>query len=263
MKKVKKYFITAVTSLQSNLAYRANFLFEMFFLFLIVFVFSQLWNAIYNGRSVIAGYTWQQMIWYFITAEVVVLSGGGIFQNLSTEIKNGSIAYILNKPYHYIPYMLSNSLGLIVIKLILNSAAGVFIGMVLIGPLYGFRLWYIPFIGLSVLAGILLNFFLQTCIGFTAFWVEENSAFYWIQSKLVLLFGLLLPVEFFPHRAQIIIRFLPFPYVTYGPAKLMADFSPERMVQLFSVQLIYCMVFGVLAFVIYGRGVKMLNVNGG
>ena len=263
MIKARKYLITAATSLQSNLVYRTNFIFETVFLFLIVFVFIQLWEAIYSGNSVIAGYTYKQMIWYFITAEIVALSGGGVFQNLSSEIKSGSIAYLLNKPYHYIPYQLANSMGLIVIKLVLNTAAGIFLGLVFIGTIEGFRLWYIPFIALSVICGVLLNFFLQTCIGFTAFWVEENSAFFWIQQKLILLFGILLPIEFFPQWAQGIIRILPFPYVTYGPAKLMVDFSSDRMVQLLGIQLTYCMIFMTLAFIIYGRGVKMLNVNGG
>lgn len=264
MSKFKKYLAVAKISLQNNLAYKTNFIFSSLFYTFIIFVFLQLWRTIYGGGDgIISGFTLEQMIWYCIITEMIVISGSNIFGELNTDIKNGNIAYLLNKPYHYLSYQFSNSMGLISVKLLINAVTGMIMGVIYVGPLTGFHFPHLPFIILSVVLGIVINFFLQGLIGLTAFWLEENSAFYWIYQKLMMMLGVFLPIDFFPQWLQAIVRFLPFSFVTYGPARLVVDFSYQQWAQTFIGQTLYLLVVILLSFTVYAKGVKKLNVNGG
>ena len=51
--------------------------------------------------------------------------------------------------------------------------------------------------------------------------------------------------------------------VTYGPAKLLIDFSIEKFIQVLIAQLIYVVIAFAIVITLYERGVKKLNVNGG
>jgi ABC-2 type transport system permease protein len=261
--KIKKYGVVMKTSLQSNMAYSSNFLFGIFFYAFIIFIFMQLWNTIYGKGSTISGYSLNQMIWYCIFTEMIVMSGGNVFNELNTDIKGGNIAYLMNKPYHYIIYQLSNSMGLTAVKIIINAAAGIAMGLIYVGPLKGFELQNIPAVILSILLGILLNFFTLTSLGLTAFWLEENSAVFWIYQKLILILGTFMPVEFLPVWMQKITLVLPFSYITYGPAKLAVDFSMERFFRIIPIQAAYLALFILISMAVYRKGVKILNVNGG
>ena len=194
---------------------------------------------------------------------MIVLSGDSVFSQLNTDIKGGNIAYLLNKPYHYIMYQLSNSMGMMVVVLIINAVAGAVMGLIYVGPLSHFSIYQVPFIVISVILAVLLNFFVAAALGLTAFWLEENTAANWIYQKILLILGVFLPVDFLPIWLQKITLLLPFSYITYGPAKLVVDFDFGWAERIIAIQSIYLAFFILLAFLIYGRGVKKLNVNGG
>ena len=71
------------------------------------------------------------------------------------------------------------------------------------------------------------------------------------------------PVEIFPKAIQPLFKLTPIYTVCYGPAKLIVDFSPEKCVEILAVQAVYLLAGCGLMFLIYGKGVKKLYVNGG
>ncbi len=84
-----------------------------------------------------------------------------------------------------------------------------------------------------------------------------------VYSKIVLIFGVLFPLEMFPHIIQTIIKFTPVYGVSYGPAKLIIDFNSSILTNVLLSQVITIIVVTILLKIVYGRGVKKLNVNGG
>ena len=72
--------------------------------FLLCYILIQLWGYIYGGgkQAIINSYTLEQMLWYLIVGECIVNSAkcNQITRSISNEIKSGSIAYKLNKPYN-------------------------------------------------------------------------------------------------------------------------------------------------------------------
>jgi ABC-2 type transport system permease protein len=243
--------------------YAANFLAGTFFFALIIFIFLQLWKAISLGSGSLEGYSVNRMVWYYVVAEMVVLSKSDVFRSMNEEIRGGGIVYKLNKPYSFVAYQFSDGMGQTAVKLLANLPVGILVGFLYVGRLEGFAWQSLPAVILSVLLGILLNFFMDAFIGMTAFWTEDNSAFYWIAQKLSFVLGLLLPLEFLPGVIRQIAVFLPFSYIAYAPARLLTSFSRETLIDILPVQMFYTALFAALTAWMYMRGVKKLNVNGG
>lgn len=81
--------------------------------------------------------------------------------------------------------------------------------------------------------------------------------------KLILVIGTLFPIEMFPEFLRPIIKCTPIFVVTYGPAKLLIDFNFENFIQILIAQIIYLVIVFFLVIILYEKGVKKLNVNGG
>lgn len=263
---MKKYLFIFKTTLMESLQYIMNILMSFVFFFIVLFVFMNLWQYIYSDpKQLISGYTMKQTLWYVILTETIFFGtrNNSLTHQISNDIKSGSIAYVINKPYHYILYMITRNLADIAIKFLLYLGAGVLIGYLLIGSLPGFHPAYLPLIILVFIAGTMINIFLTMGISVLSFWIEDAKPFHWIYSKIIIVLGILFPVEMFPAWAQPIIKCTPIYVVTYGPAKLVIDFDPKLFLRVIMTQGIYLAASFLLLMGIYRRGVKRINVNGG
>ena len=136
-------------------------------------------------------------------------------------------------------------------------------GLVMVGPLSGFG----PFAALaavvSILLGITINGVFKLCISLFSFWIEDTNPFQWLYDKLILVIGTIFPLEIFPRAMQPFLKLTPIYTVCYGPAKLTVDFTPEKFLEILGAQLLYLAVGLGAMFLVYGKGVKKLYVNGG
>lgn len=110
---------------------------------------------------------------------------------------------------------------------------------------------------------MLINSTLRIAISIIAFWIEDPAPFHWVYDKLVLMLGTLFPIEMFPEILRPIIKCAPIFVVTYGPAKLFIDFNINTFIQIFIAQILYLVISVFIIIVLYNKGVKKLNVNGG
>jgi ABC-2 type transport system permease protein len=249
-----------------SLQYIMNILMGFVIFFIVLFVFLNLWQYIYSDPGqLIDGYTMNQTIWYVILTEIIWFGtrNNTITSQISNDIKSGSIAYVINKPYHYILYMITRNLAEIALKFFLYLGAGLLIGYLCIGSLPGFHPGYLPLIIPVFIAGTMINIFLTMSISVLSFWIEDAAPFHWIYIKIILILGILFPIEMFPAWAQPIIKCTPIYVVTYGPAKLVIDFDRKLFLQVILTQGIYLAASFLLLMGIYRRGVKKINVNGG
>lgn len=104
---------------------------------------------------------------------------------------------------------------------------------------------------------------MKILISIISFWIEDSTPFHWIYDKMILLIGTMFPIEMFPQYLRPIIKCTPIYVVTYGPAKLLINFSLQNSVQILLAQIIYLFVAITLTLILYEKGVKKLNVNGG
>ena len=260
-----KYSAITFTNLQNQLAYIWDAIGRALFIILIMFIFVQLWSAAYESQSAaeIAGLTLADTIWYFLIAEMIELGKFRHDQRISDEVKDGSIAYTMNRPYNYLAYHFFNGLGETVVKMILIFLLGLPVVLWYAGP-PTITLAALPAMIVVFFLALLLDFFMASSIGLLAFITEDTFSFRLIYQKLIfILGGLLIPLDFLPEWLQRIARLLPFSQVTYAPAKLFVAFDPQLFWGTVAMQLIWITIMGALLFLQYRWAVRRLVVNGG
>ena len=260
-----KYGAITQTNLQNQLAYVWDALGRAVFIILIMFIFVQLWTAVYEsqGAQEIAGLTLADTIWYFLIAEMIELGKFRHDQRISEEVKDGSIAYTLSRPYNYLSYHFFNGLGETVVKMVLIFLLGLPIVLLNAG-LPSLTLQSLPALLLVLFLALLLDFCMASSIGLLAFVTEDTFSFRLIYQKLMfILGGLLIPLDFLPDWLQRIARLLPFSQVTYAPAKLFIAFEWQLFLVTLALQLFWIAVMGSLLFLQYRWATRRLVVNGG
>lgn len=263
---MRKYLHIYKSELMSTFQYILNILFKIISFILLIFIFMNLWNYIYdNPNELINGYSKNQMIWYVIITEIIwgATDGRKYCRRISDDVKGGNIAYMMNKPYNYIGYVISSHLGETTVKTTIAMVIGFIFGILFLKE---FPVLSIPAIIIVILAGIfavLINTLFITFIGLISFIIEDSNPIYWLYSKMILVLGVLFPIEYFPGILAQIMRYSPIYVTCYGPAKLFVDFSWQAAITILISQIIYLYIAWAMCYALYKKGVKKLNVTGG
>lgn len=263
---MRKYLFIFKAELMSNLQYVFNILTGFIGYFILIFIFLNLWNYIYdNPGQLINGYSKEQMIWYVIVTEILwsILSGRKLCRKIGEDVKGGNIAYNINKPYNYVLYSLFSHLGGSLIKAVIYIVLAMVIGFIFVGSFPDLSILSVLAVLITGVLATIINSLLVIFIGLFSFIMEDANPFYWLYSKLILVAGTIFPIEYFPKVVQPILSFSPVFVVCYGPAKLFVDFSWNNFFVVIVAQIIYIGIALLLCNLLYRKGVKNLNVNGG
>ncbi len=263
---MRKYAVIYRSVWMENLQYIANMAMGFLNYFVFIFIFVKLWEYMYRTPGeLIAGYTKEQMIWYVMMTEMFFFgsNANSVAREVAGDIRSGNIAYLMNRPYHYTLYILTKYTGDWSVRLPVYAVFAVILGMAMVGPVPGFRLSAVPAMGICVILGITINAVFKLCISLLSFWIEDAAPFQWLYDKLLLVVGLIFPIEIFPKILQPLFKLTPIYTVCYGPAKLIVDFSLGKCTEILAAQILYLAAGCGLMFLIYGKGVKKLYVNGG
>lgn len=263
MKGIKKYLRIFLISVQGSLQYRGSALGSVLLYTLFISTFFFLWRAIY-ARGASFGYTLPQIVWYMCVAELIIFGGrANVFEKLSDDVKTGDIVYPLVRPASYIAMQAATAIGEAAFTFLTTSITGVALGLLLVGPIPGFRLATFPLILLSMLLGILLTTFISMSLAFSAFKLEENRSLAFLYNKFVFMLGAFIPVEFMPGWLQSIVRFLPFPYVSWVPCRLAVAFSWDFFAWAVPMQALWLLGAVLLVSFIYQKCMRTLQAQGG
>ena len=263
-KQLAKYGHIFNIQMANSLAYPGELVGRALMIIPFMWIFAQLWRVTFAtaGTEVINGLSLSATLWYLMMTETIELSRPRLGNTIADAVKDGSIAYVLNKPYNFLYYQLSTSMGETVFRALMTALLGSLVIGWLIGPppsLLGY-LVVIP----AVVGAWVLNFCISVLIGLAAFVVEDVSAFNWIYQKLAFVFGgLLIPLDFYPGWLQAISRALPFSAMVYSPARLFVEPSLPALLSTLATQAAWIAGLGLLAALAYRRGVTYLTVNGG
>ena len=264
MRKIAKYWFIFQTTLVNSLAYPGELVGRSLMIIPFMWIFFQLWKVTYSaaGSDVINGLSLQDTLWYLMMAETIELGRPQLARTISENIKDGSIAYLLNKPYDFMLYQLSNAMGETIFRAIFNAIFGGVTVWFLVGaPAHpmGFII-ALP----AILGAWVLHFCVNAMIGLMAFVMEDVSAFTWIYQKLAFIFGgLLIPLDFYPEWLRAITRLLPFSSTIYGPARLFVSPTLELFVNVMLLQIGWILILGLCLTLAYRRGLTQLTINGG
>ncbi len=213
-------------SVATRTAYLGATLLRVGFIVLILFIISQLWRTVGRGHDVrgLTGFTIAQMIWYLAFTEAMEISRPPISSlKVDEEVRTGDIAYRLARPLAYPLQHLGDQIGDRAFRFAINLVLGCGIAWIVAGPV---RL-SLPALGLAlVLTGlaVLADWIITFAISLCSFWVERTDGIHLLYLTLRrLMGGLLFPLTVFPDEVQHVLRYSPFPYLVYAPARTFAQ----------------------------------------
>jgi ABC-2 type transport system permease protein len=263
-KHLGKYWYIFIIQVANSLAYPGELIGRSLIIIPFMWIFAQLWRVTFAsaGSETINGLSLAATLWYLVITETIELSRPRLGNTIAEAVKDGSIAYVLNKPYNFLYYHFSTSMGETFFRAVMTGLFGSLVIGWMIGPPphpVGF-LVVIP----TILGAWILNFCISVLIGLAAFVTEDVSAFNWIYQKFAfVLGGMLIPLDFYPDWLQTIARALPFSAMLYGPARLFVEPTLPALLSTLGAQIAWIAVLGLLAGLAYRRGVTYLTVNGG
>ena len=256
---MRKYIEIWKYSLKSKLTFLLNYMASLFSFGIHIFVFNELWDYILQGKSII-GYTKEELIWYIIVAEFIIYSFEITYKKIATMVKQGDIANMLIKPIDVITYF-SVEASANIVRIIVNAIFGIILGMLFAGPIeISFSTILLTIIA-SVI-GIFTGIFIQILIGILAFFTEENKSF-WLVTQKIIFFLVFTPLEFYPEIIQKVLLCMPTTYMVYAPAKIFTGTDTFTAILLIAMEIVSISVIYFVLRVLYKKGVRNINVNGG
>ncbi|MEN3027064.1 MAG: ABC-2 family transporter protein [Chlorobiota bacterium] len=271
MSYLQVYASIARVGLSAALMYRTNFLFTAG-LTVIVGVTVQLflWLAVYGWgqRATFAGVPFAQMALYIAcaTLSLGITRGGRVERMVAEEIRTGELVRYLLKPIAHGPA----TFAMAVSERIVTFPVVLLLALVAVGitlpwlPLHvGIErvLLAAPFL----VIGMALNFLMGLGISYLAFWMDEVWTLHVIKDiSLWFLSGQLMPLSLLPYELRIVSEWLPFQYLAYVPAGIVAGLIPVEELPLFGLRAIaWCLLLMGGVAVVWRYGLRRFGGYGG
>ncbi|MEK6221512.1 MAG: ABC-2 family transporter protein [Chloroflexota bacterium] len=261
---VNKYWAIFQIQLTNKFTYPIDLLSRSLMIAMFMWIFSQLWHTTYSasGQEIISGLSINHTMWYLMFAETIILSQPNIAIPISENVKDGSIAYLLSKPYDFLLYQFSVGLGDTILQLIANIISGGLVVWSIVGPPPGGDGILMGFAAMAL--AMIINFTMNAMIGMLAFITEDVTAFMWIYNKFILLLGgVLIPLDFFPDWLKSLSLKLPFAYAVYGPARLFVKPEMTAFINLITSQILWILILTIFLIWMFRIGTAKLVINGG
>lgn len=246
------------------MAYPSRFFTDLFLHTIIASVMILVWSLIYKEKEIIDGYTFNAFATYMALSIVIraVTANGGVANSYSKHIRKGSLSYWLVKPASFNQYHFFRASSWRLTKIVIPAIF--FILLLLTKP--GFFLTpHLPILFLvSLLLGMMINFFIYALIGSIGFWTINVWGIISIFGRVAdVLSGALFPLDFLPKSIATGVSYLPFKYMHYAPLSIyLGKEDTTGSLQLILIQLGWIMGLGVVYRFVWARGLKRYDSVG-
>lgn len=228
-----------------------------------------IWTSVYgDGNISLHNMELEQILSYFGAITLIsYLTMDFADWNLQMLVRTGKFITFNLRPIHHRFFALSQKLGHRVLGFLFE-----FLPCFLIFQ-FIFKVNMVPkYIGwtiISIALAFLMNFYVNYCIGMTAFWLVQASGIKNVFNILSsLLSGSVIPLVFFPEFLQRVLFFLPFQYITYVPAMVFTGSYSLGGITMEIPQIVGCQAVAVVTVfliseVVYRRAIEKFNSVGG
>ena len=256
---LKKYFAIFKYSLKVNITFIYDYLFSLISYTIHILVFNSLWDFILKDGSFF-GYTKQELIWYIIITEFITYSVVKFYNKISDMVKDGTVANLLIKPMNFIVYVVSEQ-SANVLKIFINAIAAIILGKIFAGSIV-VNMSAIIFFIIATIFAMMIATCIQLILGLIAFYIEETKSIWFIVQKAQFLL-VFVPIEFYGNFVQKILMLLPTTHMIYTPATILLKYDFQSSIALLSMQVINIIALSLVTCILYKKGVRKINVNGG
>jgi ABC-2 type transport system permease protein len=218
---MRKYWELLKSQIKVDTAYNAWYWAGTVSMILRMLIIYSFWHAVYENQTMIEGMSLNTMITYVIMALTLNNYTAGVGSQLANNVRDGSVAIELMRPYNLLDKLVALDLGNKVTGTIREAIPMLLIAYFFIGmnaPQHWTGLLLFLF---SAMLGILIGTQLDLVIGIMAFWLLNIWGLRVLRSAILLFFsGALLPISLFPEWLQSISKFLPFQSMVYIPVSI-------------------------------------------
>jgi len=264
---VRPYAVIVRSSLMSVMYYRVHFLFQIVSNAFYIVITWFLWKAVYAGQGTMNGMSFEQTFMYLSLAMTIyVLLQTWTEWDISRQIIQGDIVVRFIKPLRFMWQAFSESLGGVLGNFIaITIPSSLLIIFVFQAPVpLGLNILYFF---VSLVFGLLINFFIDYSIGLVAFYTESIWGISNTKQVIVLfLSGAIIPIAFFPPAMQAILQVLPFQAIYNAPLTLLIHGNEMSLAQLAWVllpQIAWTVGLWALTRFWESRAFRVLTVAGG
>lgn len=212
--------------IRKMIAYRADFWIQYLFnIFAHLGVAYFLWAAVWSAKGhpeTVKEFTFRGMMFYYLLVPLVSrVIFGSEFGAMSREIYDGALTKYLIYPVSFFRYKFMQYLAHSTVYFF-QMVLGVSIFFLFFG-VPDELVWSttIPLLFITLFLSAMMNFALTTTLELFAFWADNVwTLLVMVRFSVGLLGGGLIPLVFFPEQFEMILRLLPFVYLTAFPVDM-------------------------------------------
>ena len=245
--------------------YKSNFYLFTLNRIVEVIVYIFVWKAIYDQTGNAGGLSLSQMVTYYILAiSFSSVALWGVNEMMGDSIRNGQINKELLNPISYFKYYFGIDLGEIAFATVIGIATfiicSIFWKLILPANIIDFILCF-----LVILLGIPITFFTQIIVGTIGFYTNSIWGMKILRKAIIKIFsGIIAPISLFPLWFQELSKFLPFKELIYTPINIwLGQVSYNQIMFVIIKQILWGIIFYIIAKLFFNHAVKNLTINGG
>jgi len=225
-----------------------------------------LWKAVYVQSGDIAGFTFTELLTYFLLVELFRhFLSVSTYEDIQEGVREGKIASFLILPLNtvYMYFSRNISKNLITMFFFVLPVAGLIMFTdIFVGP----ASWAALLLSLAmVVLALFISMFIYTLFGAIAFWTVETGNIIWAFNFIVMFFaGKMIPVQFLPEVIQNVMQYTPFVALFNLPASIyLGKLTQAELIIQFGVQFAWAVVLYMVLMFVWQRGIKRLELVGG
>jgi len=268
MKRIKKYLPFFKARMMEMFIYRGAvwlwLLVDVFQFVMMIF----LWNSVYEYKDVINGFTFNEMLIYFLLTNLffVFTQVEAVFL-ISEEIREGRISLYMVKPISYKIRLyfeiLGRAIGIITLMIPVVFLTGLALTFIF-HIIWTISIWqillailYIPFI-------FMLMFEFSFLFGMVAIYTTNVFGlviFISVFTRVVS--GQLIPLALYPDALIGVINYMPFRFLSYPPLILLNKIGTHEILVGLMILALWVIGFMVINAIFYKLSIKKMVVFGG
>ncbi|MBQ7955757.1 MAG: ABC-2 family transporter protein [Lachnospiraceae bacterium] len=246
-------------------AYRFDHIMSIFSNCLRMFIFWEIYKALYGGRQEIDGVTMSMVTTNFVLSMGLdaVFYINDYF--LPDKIGNGSITTELLRPMSFKGRMIAENMGNAVFNLLFRFAPAFVVACLLIGILPPASPLMLVLFVVSAVLGYGVLWTISFAVQMTAFWLLNVWSMTTIKNVFVnVLSGTMIPLWFMPDWMEGVLKFTPFSSIYFTPIQIyLGQLEPGEIAIKCAIQLLWIGVIYVVGDILWKCGQKKLVVQGG
>lgn len=259
------YLAYAKKSFLARSAYRFDHLMGIVNTVLRVFIYWEIYRALYAGRSQVDGITMMMVT----TSFVLSLCMNSVFRVndffIPDMIRDGSIANELLRPICIQGRMVAENLGNALFDLVFRFAPALLVSLFLVGIMKPAGVLMFLLFLISALLGYGVLWSISFATQMLSFWLINVWSIVTIKNVFIdILSGSMIPLWFMPDWMDGVIRFTPFASIYFTPVQIyLGQLSYQEILSQCLIQVFWIIVIYMAGHYLWLKGQKKLVVQGG